>query len=68
VAQDEGLVFDNIHMLWGALSCLRILHHKAQVIPIGEIIVDGIGIDHGGEEEYWAECDGEKLPLREAVN
>ena len=30
----------------------RILHHKAQVIPIGEIIVNGIGIDHGGEEKY----------------
>ena len=30
----------------------RIFHHQTQVIPIGEIIVNGIGIDHGGEEKY----------------
>ena len=40
----------------------RIFHHQAQIVPIGEVIVDGIGIHYGGQEQNDADCENDELP------
>jgi hypothetical protein len=40
----------------------RIFHHQAQIVPIGEVIVDGIGIHDGGQEQNDADCENDELP------
>jgi hypothetical protein len=40
----------------------RIFYHQAQVIPIGEVIADGIGINYGGQEYNDADCENDELP------
>jgi hypothetical protein len=46
----------------------RIFHHQAQIIPIGEVIVDGIGIDDGGQKQNDTDCDSDELPPCKTMN
>ena len=46
----------------------RIFHHQAQIVPIGEVIVDGIGIDDGGKEQNDTDCDSGELPPCQTMN
>ena len=46
----------------------RIFHHQAQVVPIGKLIVDRIGIDDGGQEQNDADCDKDELPPCKTIN
>jgi len=39
-----------------------VFHHQDQIVPIGEVIVDGIGIDDGGQEQNDAHCENDELP------
>ena len=45
----------------------RVFHHQAQIVPIGEVIVDGIGIDDGGQEQNDAHCENDELPPRRII-
>jgi hypothetical protein len=46
----------------------RIFHHQAQIVPIGEVIVDGIGIHHGGQEQNDGDCKNSELPPCKTIN